>query len=169
MTVSPAAANRPIPGRFTAATDEPVVVFLIGMRVNRLFAFSKWVPTALAMQPMLKTLREHPEKGFLGAETFLYGRGVMLVQYWRSLEDLHHFARHPSDPHAAAWQRFNRAIGNDGTVGIWHETYAVQPGSYESIYVNMPRFGLAAATELTPATGHRATAQGRLAPKQPTP
>ena len=29
-----------IPGRYTAQTDEPFVVFMIGMRVNRLFAFT---------------------------------------------------------------------------------------------------------------------------------
>jgi hypothetical protein len=54
-----------ISGRFTAQIDEPVVVFLIGMRVNHFTAFSKWIPVARAMGPMLQTLREHPEKGFL--------------------------------------------------------------------------------------------------------
>ena len=39
------------PGRYTAHTDEPFVVFLIGMRINRFFAFHKWVPTASAMGP----------------------------------------------------------------------------------------------------------------------
>jgi hypothetical protein len=31
------------PGRYTAEIDEPFVVFLIGMRVNRLFAVRKWL------------------------------------------------------------------------------------------------------------------------------
>jgi hypothetical protein len=149
-------------GRFTAQTDEPFVVFLIGMRINKLVAFSKWVPTAMAMAPMLQTLRQHPEKGFLGAEQFFSLRGGILVQYWRSLEDLEHFARNPSDPHAEAWKRFNRAVGSDGSVGIWHETYAIQPGNYESIYVNMPVFGLAAATQHVPVTGRRETMRARL-------
>ena len=30
-----------LPGRFTARTDEPFVVFMIGMRVNKFFAFRK--------------------------------------------------------------------------------------------------------------------------------
>lgn len=80
-----------LPGRFTAQVDEPFVVFLIGMRVNRFFAFSKWVPVARAMSPMLRTLYQNPDKGFLGEETFLYWRGVGLVQYWRSFEDLEKF------------------------------------------------------------------------------
>jgi Domain of unknown function (DUF4188) len=48
--------------------DEPFVVFLIGMRINRLLAFNKWIPTIRAMPPMLKELYQHPEKGFLGGE-----------------------------------------------------------------------------------------------------
>ncbi|MGH2516044.1 MAG: DUF4188 domain-containing protein [Ktedonobacterales bacterium] len=152
-----------IPGRFTARTDEPFVVFLIGMRVNRLLAFSKWIPTALAMGPMLRTLYQHPEKGMLGAHTMLSWRGVTVLQYWRSFEDLERFARGDEDPHMAAWRRFNKAVGfKDGSVGIWHETYVVQPGKYESVYGNMPVFGLAAATAHVPATGRRETARKRL-------
>ena len=145
-------------GRFTAQTDKGFVVFMIGMRINRVLAVSKWLPTAAAMGPMLKTLHQHPEQGFLGAERFLYPSGVALVQYWKSRVDLTKFARNPSDPHLKAWQQFNRVskgeatptIGSDGSVGIWHETYEIAPGKYESIYVNMPVFGLAAATNHVP-------------------
>ncbi|MEH2092747.1 MULTISPECIES: DUF4188 domain-containing protein [unclassified Nostoc] len=45
-----------------------------------------------------------------------------LIQYWRSFEDLERFARNLADAHLKAWQRFNQAIGADGSVGIWHET-----------------------------------------------
>ncbi|HKD77626.1 MAG TPA: DUF4188 domain-containing protein, partial [Ktedonobacterales bacterium] len=118
------------PGRYTAQIEGPFVVFLIGMRVNRLWAIHKWLPTAMAMGPMLKTLYQHPEKGFLGAQTYLNWRGVTTVQFWRSFEDLERFARSKDDPHLGAWRRFNRAVGADGSVGIWHETYLVQPGQY---------------------------------------
>ena len=67
-------------GRYTAQIDEPFVVFLIGMRINKWFAFSKWIPTARAMGPMLRTLFQHPEKGFLGGQVFFYWRGIALVQ-----------------------------------------------------------------------------------------
>lgn len=46
--------SRVMPGRFTAETNESFVVFLIGMRINKFFAFNKWVPTAMAMTPMLR-------------------------------------------------------------------------------------------------------------------
>jgi Domain of unknown function (DUF4188) len=162
-----------MPGRYTAQTDEPFVVFLIGMRINRFFAFRKWIPTALAMGPMLRTLFQHPEKGFLGGELIFYWRGVGLIQYWRSFEDLEKFARNREDPHLRAWQRFNKAIGSDGSVGIWHETYLVEPGRYEAVYGNMPVFGLASATKHIPAVGRRETARRRLGgenePAVPTP
>jgi hypothetical protein len=151
-----------MPGRYTAQTNEPFVVFMIGMRINKFWAFSKWIPTARAMGPMLRTLFQHPEKGFLGAQVFFYWRGIALVQYWRSFEDLEKFARNREDPHLSAWKRFNKAIGSDGSVGIWHETYLVDAGKYEAVYGNMPVFGLAAATRHVPAAGRRETARRRL-------
>ncbi len=149
-------------GRFTAQTDEPFVVFIIGMRVNKLFAFRKWIATSRAMGPMIRTLYEHPEKGFLGAQTFIYWRGVATVQYWRSFEDLEKFARDKDDPHLEPWRKFNKTIGTDGSVGIFHETFLVDAGKYEAVYGNMPVFGLAAATKHVPATGKRETARRRL-------
>ncbi|MGH3089949.1 MAG: DUF4188 domain-containing protein [Rubrobacteraceae bacterium] len=153
---------RIINGRFTATTDEPFVVFMIGMRINKFFAFGKWVPTARAMGPMLKELHRNPERGFLGAETFLYWPGIALVQYWRSFEDLERFARDRDAPHLPAWRRFNRIVGSGGSVGIWHETYIVERGGFEAIYSNMPVFGLAKATEHVPAVGRRETARRRI-------
>src|SRR5215203_1844891 len=69
-----------INGRYTARMDGPFVVFMIGMRVNRPLAFRKWFPTAAAMGPMLRELYSNPQKGFLGAETFVYWPGVALVR-----------------------------------------------------------------------------------------
>jgi hypothetical protein len=87
---------------------------------------------------------------------------VALPQYWRSFEDLEKFARSPNDPHLPAWQRFNRTVGSDGRVGIFHETFIVERGNYEAIYGNMPVFGLARATEHARAIGGRETARRRL-------
>ena len=164
-----------VAGRYTAQIEEPFVVFLIGMRVNHFRAFSKWMPAAQAMPEMLQVLFAHPEKGFLGGESFfrLFPLTTLLLTYWRSFEDLEKFARSADDPHLGAWKQFNQAVGVDGTVGIWHETYLVQPGQYEAVYGNMPVFGLAKATAHVPAIGRRETARRRLggqnAPAVPTP
>jgi hypothetical protein len=149
-------------GRFAADISEPFVVFLIGMRINKWSAFRKWLPTLGAMIPMMRTLGQHPEKGLLGKQMSLFWRGVVIVQYWRSFDDLERFARDRADPHLAAWQRFNRSIGSDGSVGFWHETYLVPAGQYEAVYVNMPVWGLARATNHVPAVGARETARRRL-------
>lgn len=153
-------------GKYTAKTNEPFVVFLIGMRVNQWWRFDKWLPVANAMVPMLTTLYKFPEKGFLHAEFFWNMSGPVTIQYWRSFEDLEKFARNPSDPHIEAWRKFNQAVGTGGLVGIWHETYQVNPNQYECVYGNMPRFGLGAALEHVPAVGRRETARTRLAANQ---
>ncbi len=149
-------------GRFTAKTDEPFVVFLIGMHINNFWRFDKWLPVANAMPPMLQTLFTHPEKGFLHAEFFWNFSGPVTIQYWRSFEDLENFARNPSDPHLGPWKKFNQAVGSNGIVGIWHETYLVEPNKFETVYGNMPKFGLGAAMEHVEATGRRETARLRL-------
>lgn len=154
--------NQVFPGRYTAHSDQPFVVFIIGMRINRLLAIRKWWPVFKAMAPMISTLMRYPEKGFLGGITTIGWRGPVMIQYWRSFEDLEAFARRPSDPHLEAWKRFNQEVGNDGSVGIWHETYLVQPGNYEVFYGNMPRHGLARAVEHIPVSGRGHTARSRL-------
>ncbi len=157
-------------GRYTAVTDEPFVVFLIGMRVNKLRLVHKWLPAAQAMGPMLQTLYEYPQKGFLAGHSYfdLGNRTSLMVQYWRSFEDLEGFARHPDDPHLAAWQQFNKAVGTDGTVGIWHETYQVRAGEYETFYGNMPRFGLANAFAHVPVGRHTSSARKRMSRESET-
>lgn len=152
-------------GRFTAKTEEPFVVFLIGMRINKLWRFDKWVPVANAMTPMLTTLFTHPEKGFLHAEFYWNFTGPVTIQYWRSFEDLENFARNPSEPHIGPWRKFNQAVGTNGIVGIWHETYLVEPNNFEVFYGNMPKFGLGAVMEHVEVSGRRDAARMRLGSK----
>ena len=149
-------------GRFTTRIEGPFVVFLIGLRINRLFAFNKWLPTAKAMQPMLEELYANPQLGFLGGFSSLYWPGVMVTQYWRSFDHLVDYAQSKTAAHLPAWKAFNQNIGNDGTVGIWHETYQVAAGQYECVHVNMPRFGLMAAGTPEPAVGHLRDARTRM-------
>ncbi|MFM1650582.1 DUF4188 domain-containing protein [Brevibacillus sp. B_LB10_24] len=153
-------AKKVIPGRFTAQWEEPFVVFLIGMRINRLSAVHKWLPVFRAMVPMMRELYQHPESGFLGAENFLMWRGTLMVQYWKSFEQLETYAR--GGLHLEAWKKFNQSVGTDGTVGVYHETYLVEAGRYECLYNNMPVFGLAKAARHLPALGRKETARKRL-------
>ncbi len=151
------------PGRMTADIDGEFVVFLIGMRINKPWKLHKWLPVARAMTPMLRVLYQRPELGFLGAHFWIGLRGPLVVQYWRSVEQLEAFARDASLPHHPAWRAFNRAVGGNGDVGIWHETYVVRPGGWETLYGNMPRFGLAAAGRHVPVAAKGNTAAARRA------
>ena len=58
--------------------------------------------------------------------------------------------------HRQAWAAFNRRIKANSAVGIWHETYIIDPVTAENIYTNMPPFGLGAVGELAPAKGRMA-------------
>jgi len=139
--------------------DGDFVVFLIGLRINKPWKLHKWLPVFLAMPRMLKELEGRPESGFLGA---ILGFKV-IVQYWRSFEQLEAFARSADELHWPAWVAFNKRSGNSrGDVGIWHETYLVRAGEYEAVYSGMPPFGLGKVGQLVPASGRRDTARGRM-------
>ena len=147
--------------RMTAQIDGEVVVFLIGMRINRFWKFSKWLPVALAMPRMLRELGTNPDSGFLGFHQW-FGNPTIALQYWRSFEDLERYAKDAQRSHRSAWADFNRAVASSGDVGVWHETYRIRPGDFECIYNNMPLFGLARATTSVPAHGRRESAGGRM-------
>ena len=155
------------PGRYTAQIDGQFVVFLIGMRVNRFFALRRWTRVAAAMPPMIAELKRNPGLGLLHAQFFTYWRGVGVVQYWRSFEHLHAYAHAREARHLPAWAEFNRRVGGDGSVGIWHETYVVDRAQYECIYSNMPRFGLGSASEHLQVTGLLDTARNRIGKAEP--
>jgi hypothetical protein len=151
-----------IKDRMCAEVDGEAVVFLIGMRFNKLWKIHKWFPVLLAMPKMIKELEQNPELGFLGAHTWV-GRTAIILQYWRSVDHLNAYAKSRNHAHLPAWAAFNRAIGRSGDVGVWHETYKIREGSYETIYVNMPAFGLGKAFMSVPASGKRESAAGRMA------
>src|SRR5579862_7994860 len=72
------------------------------------------------------------------------------------------YAHDKSGHHFPMWAEFNKRITGSKNIGIWHETYLVEPGKYECIYGNMPLFGLAAATSHVPAEGRLAAAKERM-------
>ena len=152
--------------RVTAELPGNFVVFLIGMRINKPLLVHKWLPVAAAMPRMIRELSRQPELGLLHAESW-FSRSVLMVQYWRSMEQLLAYATNREAEHLPAWKAFNQAVGTSGAVGIWHETYAISPGRFESVYVNMPRFGRGKAGSVVPASGNRKSARGRLGEKPP--
>jgi hypothetical protein len=137
------------------------VVFLIGMRINKPLRIDKWLPVANAMPKMLKELYANPELGLIHHEMW-FSRTLVLIQYWRSIEQLIAYAKNRNAEHLPAWQAFNKAVGTDGSVGIWHETYMVSDKKYETVYANMPPFGLGKAGTLVEARSGYQSATARL-------
>jgi hypothetical protein len=160
---------RVVPARMTATIDGDFVVFLIGMRINKPWKLHKWIPVAMAMGPMLRVLSTRKDLGLLGFHTWISPTGPMVVQYWRSAEELERFARDSALPHQPAWRRFNQRVGTSGDVGIWHETFQVSAGRYETLYGNMPPFGLARAGEHVPVARRGETSTERRGAAATTP
>lgn len=148
------------PGRFTAEDHEGIVVFIIGMRINKWRAVRKWFPVMMAMPPMLKELATHKELGCLSSESFFKPPITFMVQYWRTEEELHAYSK--GQNHLSAWKTFNKKAKNNDAVGIYHETYLISSGQSESIYVNMPDFGLGKALGKKAVTPATASARQRL-------
>ena len=147
------------PSKMTVEVDGDFVVFLIGMRINKPLKVHKWLPVFLAMPRLLKELEAQPELGLLG---HTMGAGI-IVQYWRSFQQLEAYARSRDQAHLPEWTAFNKRVSRaGGDVGIWHETFLVPAGAYEAIYRGMPAFGLGKVGRLKPITGHHDSARGRL-------
>jgi hypothetical protein len=151
-------------GRYTAdSSEEDFVVFIVGMRINQIFAITKWFPVAKAMGPMIKELYQNPEWGFKHTEILYSWRTITLIQYWKGFDELLSYAH--GNTHSLAWKDYNIKINNNGSVGVFHETYKIEKGASESIYNNMPKIGLSKALSHIPVSKNKDSAIKRMSVK----
>jgi hypothetical protein len=148
--------------RLAAEIEGDFVVFLIGARFNKPWKLLRNFWFIKSMPAMLSELEKNPEMGLLSYNQHFGLRSATVIQYWRSWEQLEAYARSKDAIHFPNWVKFNKRIGSNGDIGIWHETYRISAGQYEAIYNNMPAYGLGKAGNLVPAAGYRNTAAGRL-------
>lgn len=128
------------PGRTTHSYDGELVVFLIGMTINKPWRLAQWL---------------------LGFRLVLEKGNPAVVQYWRSIGTLYAYASDLDAEHRPAWTAFNKQARRvPGAVGSWHETYQV--AGAESLYVGTPELGLAKFTERVPVTARGHSARERL-------
>jgi hypothetical protein len=59
---------------------------------------------------------------------------VMVVCYFRTLEDLHNFAHGPL--HRKGWDWWNRMTKDHPHLSIMHEVYHAPKGHWENIFIN---------------------------------
>ena len=148
--------------RMTHEYEGELVVFLIGMKVNKPWRPDLWLPVFSAMPRMLAELSRDPESGLMGYRLTFGRGGPVVVQYWNSYEKLYAYASAPDAEHRPAWTAFNRrARKAPGSVGIWHETYLVERA--ETLYAHMAPDGLAGATSAVPVARRGERAKERLA------
>jgi hypothetical protein len=150
------------PGRMTHQHEGSLVVFNIGMTINRWYRPDLWWPVFAAMPGMLAELAKNPESGLLGYRLLFGRRGPTVIQYWESSDKLYAYASAPDARHRPAWAAYNRrARKAKGAVGVFHETYEIRRA--ETVYVSTPLMGLAKATESVPVGPRSDRASRRLA------
>ncbi|KAF2723910.1 hypothetical protein K431DRAFT_282605 [Polychaeton citri CBS 116435] len=145
----------------TAAKDQ-IVVFLIGSRCNHPLGalapgFRKLGNYFVSMTRDLE--RNAEEFGFLGMTSWVNNNGraakneLLEVGYFKNYEGLHKFAH--SKFHREGWSWYNRVAKEHPHFSIYHETYVVPAGHWESIYANSHPSGIMSTVTKfkDPATG----------------
>jgi hypothetical protein len=143
------------PKRLAAEMDGEFVVYINGMRLNKLRAIHKYLIAGRKLAAMFDRLEADPDSGFLGYEPAIRGlRSGAAIQYWRSLEDLRAFAQDSDDHHVGAWKWANESI-RKGEIGFWAELYVIGDENYETFYRDVPPIGLGQIADLVPMEGHQ--------------
>ncbi len=150
-----------IQGRKTVHNQQELVVLLIGARINKWWLLPLALPILAKMRSMQRELLADPASGLLAIQSF----GSVDVMYFRSAEDVTRYANDRKQTHQPTAKRFFQKLFQNQAVGVWHETFVVPAGNYESVYLNMPRHGMGQFMPLVDATGPLATAERRLQTK----
>lgn len=133
--------------------NQDIVVFLIGTRSNHPLGILApgMLTSTKYFQGLTATLEEHAEDfGFLGMTSWLNSNQrsskseILEVAYFRTIEGLHAFAH--STHHRAAWNWWNKSTKKYPHLSIFHETYHVPKGHYESIFINSHASGITSIT-----------------------
>ena len=122
--------------------DQDFVLFALGMRVHhygnplRLMRLYRLIPQ------VFDEAKRSP--GYLAGTYRFSMREPLIIQYWRSMEDLQAYAHQGA--HAAIWKHFHQEVMASAQVGLWHEAFQIRVAEQHSNYVNMPLTGMALFT-----------------------
>ncbi|RAH70530.1 monooxygenase fmaE [Aspergillus aculeatinus CBS 121060] len=152
-TTSTTTSNPPPLSKYFPATPaaQPLVVFHLGARVNHplgMFA-PGWKELGAYNQRMLTSMTADAEKyGLLGVshwtkDSAAAGNESMSMFYLRDYDALHRFAHDPV--HMAGVRWWADVVKAHPHIAIYHETYLVNRGQWENIYINSQPTGLADA------------------------
>jgi hypothetical protein len=143
-----------LPGRWVAAAPPGTALVLFGLRVNRWGRVLSWLPLVRALRRMIAEAGARPEaSGLLWARQWRDGRVFTVLSYWRDFESAMAWAQDGRFVHRGVWRKYNRGrVGDSGDVGLWHEVVTIDPDRLHTIYRDIDRRGLAAATRDEDAT-----------------
>ena len=140
--------SRILPGRWVADPPPGTTLVLFGLRVNRWGRVLSWWPLVRSLRRMLLEATSSPEtSGLLWSHLWRDGRTFTVLSYWRDMEAAMGWAQDSRFSHVRSWRKYNRgSIGDSGDVGLWHEVIEIDPERLHTIYRDLDRRGLAAAT-----------------------
>ena len=119
-----------------AEGDQNHVLFLIGLEFDSLWRVGDWLPVAKAGSSMFKELDANADVGLIGRDTCL-GQTTILIEYWRSLEDLQAYALDDKAGDFPAWRDFQKTTDAADSVRVWHEAYEVKQGEYTELELDL--------------------------------
>lgn len=133
----------PVDGSFGSRPGaQPVVVFNLGVQYNH--PLGMLAPEVKQMGEYFEAMRAdlHERRHDLGLLDMSFWRGadrdsnstMLMTMFFRDLEGLHRFAHEPI--HREAWDWWHAKARNPKHIGIFHETFCVPAGAYETLYVN---------------------------------
>lgn len=134
-------------------SNSDIVVFHIGTRNNHPMGLLApgWETIGKYFQDMSKVLDENREEfGLLGQTGWINAADretageFLIVCYFRNVEGLHKFAH--SKHHRDGWDWWNKTYSKHSHLAIYHETYHVPAGNWESIHVNSHISGINSMT-----------------------
>lgn len=142
-----------LPGRWVADPPPGTTLVLFGLRVNRWRAIWSWLPLWRSLRSMLREAQSASEtSGLLWAMQWREGRMFTILSYWSSYDAALAWAQDGRFQHVSVWRRYNRGrVGDSGDVGLWHEVIEIDPERLHTLYRDVDRRGIAAATSVEPA------------------
>ncbi|KIW02697.1 uncharacterized protein PV09_06135 [Verruconis gallopava] len=145
------------PGKTTALFPQPdgskgspsgrgLVVLIIGIRISH--PMGLFAPGAKQAGDFFTSLvadlnQNKGARGYLGGESIMSteSNSLSLIGYFDSMDALHTFAQ--GEQHREAWNWWNKNVKNMPHLGVYHEAYDVPKHSWEAVYLQTPKMGLA--------------------------
>ena len=101
--------------RVSGEIEGEFVLFLIGVRLNKPWKLN-WLPLLGQCRVCARNSTKSPNLGMMHYRVHFGFPNTMVVQYWRSFEQLTAYAQDRIQLHLPAWSAFNKAISNNGDV-----------------------------------------------------